>query len=267
MEPCSYDLDPEAGNWIPGEAEEAVAAQRGKYGLCFTCERAGERIELRRARLRPRVRSARAASSLSACRRARHCRVQAFAVAWAPGPRPAWKEGVRDRAPSSLDRARRAEREALDPGAQRSRAGYVGLLRLHAHRGARPGAGRPARDSSPLGGASAVTSAGPPDHPSPPMRAGSPHPPERNAMKSQTPAPDASVLTNATDDSAERTLHIGEPAMPPGCSTPPARATTARSSAAARSARQPPTTTRGRPGRQALTVRARRASRPGTAGR
>jgi hypothetical protein len=28
-------------------------------------------------------------------------------------------------------------------------------------------------------------------------------------MKSQTPAPDASVLTNATDDSAERTLHIG----------------------------------------------------------
>lgn len=44
VEPCSYDLDPEAGNWIPGEAEEAVAAQRGKYGLCFTCERAGGRM-------------------------------------------------------------------------------------------------------------------------------------------------------------------------------------------------------------------------------
>ena len=42
VEPCSYLLG-RAVNWIPGEAEQAVAAQRGRYGLCFTCERAGGR--------------------------------------------------------------------------------------------------------------------------------------------------------------------------------------------------------------------------------
>ena len=42
VEPCSYLLDATA-NWLPEAAEHAVAGQRGRYGLCFTCERAGGR--------------------------------------------------------------------------------------------------------------------------------------------------------------------------------------------------------------------------------
>jgi len=41
-EPCSYLLDA-AVNWLPKAAEQEVAAQRGRYGLCFTCARAGGR--------------------------------------------------------------------------------------------------------------------------------------------------------------------------------------------------------------------------------
>ena len=42
VEPCSYLLDASV-NWLPEAAEQAVAAQRGRYGLCFTCERASGR--------------------------------------------------------------------------------------------------------------------------------------------------------------------------------------------------------------------------------
>ena len=75
VEPCSYLLDPTV-NWLPEAAEHAVAAQRGRYGLCFTCERAGGRGRSSSCSTAAARLTCAAAVGSSACRRARDCRTR-----------------------------------------------------------------------------------------------------------------------------------------------------------------------------------------------